>query len=61
VYLYRATNADGDEWQRTVIDDQIAANHCEAADINSDGRIDLVCISSRQPNDLKWYENTGRW
>jgi hypothetical protein len=61
VYLYRAASAAGDQWERTVIDDQIAANHCEAADINGDGRTDLICISSRQPNDLKWYENTGRW
>jgi hypothetical protein len=61
VYLYRAVDPAGNEWQRTVIDDSIAANHCEAADINGDGRIDIVCISSRQPNDLKWYENTGRW
>jgi hypothetical protein len=61
VYLYRAVDAAGDTWERMVVDDSIAANHCDAADINGDGRIDLACISSRQPNDLKWYENTGRW
>jgi hypothetical protein len=61
LYLYRAVDPAGDEWERTIVDDAIAANHCDAADINGDGRIDIVCISSRQPNDLKWYENTGRW
>jgi len=61
LYLYRAADAAGDRWERTVIDDAISANSCDAADINGDGRIDVACIDSRAPNSLKWYENTGDW
>lgn len=61
LYLYRATDADGTRWERSIIDDAIAANGCEAADINGDGRIDISCIDNAAPNDLKWYENTGDW
>jgi hypothetical protein len=61
LYLYRAIDAAGDRWERSVIDDAISANSCDAADINGDGRIDVACIDSRAPNSLKWYENTGDW
>jgi hypothetical protein len=47
-------------WSRTVVDDHIAAAGCAVADLNGDGRIDLVCIGSATAN-LVWYENvTGR-
>ena len=61
LYLYRAADEAGDRWERIIIDDEIAANSCQAGDINGDGRIDLACIESSQPNNLKWYENTGEW
>lgn len=61
LYLYRAVDETGDEWERTIIDDAISGNSCDAADINGDGRIDVACINSRAPNELKWYENTGQW
>ena len=61
VYLYRAVDAAGNRWKRTIIDDAISGNSCDAADINGDGRIDVACINSRAPNELKWYENTGQW
>ena len=61
LYLYRAVDEAGDRWERTIIDDAISGNSCDAADINGDGRIDVACINSRAPNELKWYENTGQW
>jgi hypothetical protein len=61
LYLYRATDEAGSRWERTIIDDAISGNSCDAADINGDGRIDVACINSRAPNELKWYENTGQW
>ena len=61
VYLYRAGDPAGDTWERSIIDSDISANSCAAADINGDGRVDVACIDSRQPNNLKWYENTGNW
>jgi hypothetical protein len=58
IVLYRS-NPKG-EWTRSVIDDHMAAAGCAVADLNGDGRIDLVCIGSATAN-LVWYENvTGR-
>jgi hypothetical protein len=56
VYLYRA-GADGQTWQRTVLDNALAANSCTAADFNGDGKMDLACIDGTTPFSLKWYEN----
>lgn len=61
VYLYRAIDAEGERWERSIIDDTISANNCTAGDINDDGLIDIACINMRAPNELKWYENTGNW
>jgi hypothetical protein len=61
VYLYRAADDAGDRWERTVIDDDISANSCATGDINGDGRTDVACIDMRQPNNVRWYENTGDW
>ncbi len=61
LYLYRAVDAAGDRWERSIIDDAISANSCAAGDINGDGLTDVGCIDSRVPNSLKWYENTGEW
>ena len=55
--LYR--NDGKGAWSRTVVDDHIAAAGCAAADLNGDGRIDLVCIGSATAN-LVWYENVTR-
>ena len=37
----------------------MAAAACAIADLNGDGRPDIVCIGSATAN-LKWYENLGR-
>lgn len=58
VVLYRGDQKG--EWTRSVIDDHMAAAGCAVADLNGDGRTDLVCIGSATAN-LVWYENvTGR-
>ena len=57
VYLYRLTNALADQWARQVLDDSGGgAAGCAAADLNSDRRLDLVCISS-ESGVARWYEN----
>jgi hypothetical protein len=56
--LYRSDGKGA--WSRDVIDNRIAAAGCAVADLNGDGRMDLVCIGSATAN-LVWYENvTGR-
>jgi hypothetical protein len=56
VYLYRV-GQDGQTWQRSVVDDALAANSCTAGDINGDKKIDVVCIDGTAPFNLRWYEN----
>jgi hypothetical protein len=57
--LYTASR-DGATWSKRVLDEGgMAASGCGAADLNADGRVDLVCIGTATAN-LKWYENKGR-
>jgi hypothetical protein len=37
----------------------MAGAGCEAADLNADNRVDIVCIGTATAN-LKWYENMGK-
>lgn len=61
LYMYRATDPRGDRWERTIIDDSIAANSCVAADLNDSGHLDVICIDNTAPFEIRWYENTGDW
>lgn len=59
LYCYRCVSADGTQWERSVIDaGGMAGAGIVAADINGDGRLDLVCSGSATAN-IKWYENLG--
>ena len=58
LYLYAATDADGAAWARQVLDEDMSPSGCAVADLNGDGRIDLICIGGRTAN-LKWYENAA--
>ncbi len=53
VNLYRR---EAGAWRKQVLDQEIAANSCEVADLNGDGRADIVCIGGSTAN-LKWYAN----
>jgi hypothetical protein len=55
-YLYVAENAEGDKWKRQDLDaGGMAAAACDIADLNGDGRLDIVCIGARTAN-IKWYQ-----
>ncbi|MEZ5286321.1 MAG: VCBS repeat-containing protein [Vicinamibacterales bacterium] len=45
-------------WQYQRLDDTAAMNGCVGADLNKDGRADLVCTGAG--GILRWYENQGR-
>lgn len=45
-------------FQKTILDTSVAVEGLVAADINRDGRLDLVAIGGRT-NNLVWYENAG--
>jgi|HubBroStandDraft_5_1064220.scaffolds.fasta_scaffold112296_2 hypothetical protein len=56
VNLYRH---DGKQWNKSLLDEGgMAGAGCAIADLNGDGRLDVVCIGTSTAN-LKWYENTG--
>jgi Aldos-2-ulose dehydratase, beta-propeller domain/FG-GAP-like repeat len=58
-YLYRATSVKDNTWSKQPLDDGgMAAAGCAVADLNGDGKPDIVCIGTATAN-LKWYENTS--
>lgn len=59
VYIYYADDSKGTRWSRQVLDGGgMAAAGGAVADLNGDGRPDLICIGTATAN-LKWYENLG--
>ena len=54
--LYKAVDADGREFKAIDIDPAAPAECAVAADINGDGKPDLV-VSAGRANQLLWYEN----
>jgi hypothetical protein len=54
---YVSKDATGREWERHPMDmKQITTAACAIADLNGDGKLDVVAIGSASAN-LKWYEN----
>ena len=45
------------EWTHVKIEDEYAMNGCVGADINVDGRPDIVCTGGG--GMIRWYENMG--
>jgi hypothetical protein len=59
VNIYYTSGSKGERWTKHPLDSVgIAASGCAVADLNADGRPDIVCIGSATAN-LKWYENKG--
>jgi len=54
---YAAEDDQGSRWKRYDINiGGITAASCAVADLNGDGKLDIVCIGSATAN-LVWYEN----
>jgi hypothetical protein len=56
LYVYYAADASGLNWEKQLLDAEMAASGVAIADINGDGRKDIVAIGSSTGN-VKWYEN----
>ncbi len=56
VFFAPADPATG-TWEHRRIEDKFAMNSCVAADVNGDGRPDLVCTGAG--GAIRWYENKG--
>ena len=58
LFIYHATDDGGAAWERETLDTEMAASGLAIADINGDGRPDIVAVGSSTAN-VKWYENLG--
>ncbi len=58
LFIYHAKDDQGTAWERETLDTEMAASCLAIADINGDGRPDIVAIGSSTGN-VKWYENLG--
>ena len=58
--VFQATDARGERWKKTVLDDGgIAAADCIIEDFTGDGQPDIIAIGASTHN-LKLYENLGK-
>lgn len=58
-YVYYAMDDNGQSWQRFDLDTgDMGGTDCAIADLNGDGRADIVCGGHFSEN-IRWYENLG--
>jgi hypothetical protein len=59
VKLFTPLDAEGRQWKETLIDDNgMACEDLQLADLNGDGRLDIVA-AGRATGNLKIYWNEG--
>ena len=57
--IFYAEDDSGQTWSRELLDPQaMSASGCAVADLNGDGRQDIIMIGDATAN-VKWYENLG--
>ena len=56
LYVYYARDSSVLNWRRQLLDTEMATSGLAIADVNGDGRLDIVAIGSSTGN-VKWYEN----
>jgi len=56
LYVYYAADASGLNWERQLLDAEMSTSCLAIADINGDGRPDVVAVGTSTGN-VKWYEN----
>jgi hypothetical protein len=57
VRIYKCRDGKGEKWERQLVDpDSVAVEDLAAADLNGDGRIDIVAVG-RQTANIRIYWN----
>jgi len=57
LYMYDCVDPTQAPWKRIPLDEgDMAASGLDVADINADGRPDIICVGTATSN-IKWYEN----
>jgi hypothetical protein len=60
-FFYKAADATGRTWKKMLMDTSMAVQDCVTADLKGDGRKrDVICLSGQVPNNLTWYEYSGK-
>jgi hypothetical protein len=60
VRIYKCTDGKGVNWDRTILDDGgVAVEDLTAADLNGDGKIDIIAVG-RQTGNCRIYWNLGK-
>ena len=60
VRIYKATDDIGAKWARHIVEDGgVAVEDMAAADLNNDGRVDIVAVG-RQTGNVRIYWNEGK-
>ena len=60
VRIYKCTDGKGTQWERQIVDDGgIACEDLTVADLNGDGRPDIIA-TGRQTGNVRIYWNEGR-
>jgi FG-GAP-like repeat len=58
-HVFYAQDDEGAQWRHEILDSMgMSGSGCQVADINGDGRPDIVMIGGGTAN-IKWYENLG--
>jgi hypothetical protein len=60
VRIYKATDGEGKVWSRTIVDDGgVAVEDLTAADLNGDGKVDIIAVG-RGTKNARIYWNQGK-
>jgi hypothetical protein len=60
VRVYKCADGKGEKWTRQIVDDGgVAVEDLTAADLNGDGRVDIIAVG-RQTHNLRIYWNKGK-
>ena len=62
VRIYHSRDKSGKQWDRTILDDGgVAVEDLTTADLDSDGRIDIIAVGRQTGNArIYWNQGSGR-